>query len=262
MSYESADELGVLKAFWRPGADLENTLFTFLDPYGRQLTRGARSPDFMFRDAHDMASTMEDLARDYRGRDEQKTLPVVNTVRLGLNVAACDKRPLAIVVGDTERDRKIMENNLAPLAWSKEFVGKLIYTDGSKRELNSVYGASLSKGYLFLTPNEFGTEATVVAQLGPNASSLELSSAMKQTINSYRPWQLDHREHIRLGRQQGLQWKTATPVTDRGELRARQMGGPGMGGPGMRGPGMRGPGMGGPGMGGPGMGARPDQFDQ
>jgi hypothetical protein len=100
MTYESASEAEVLKSYWRPGAALENTLFVILDPYGRPLTRGSREPSWQYRDAHEMALGLDDIAKRYSGRGENQNLPVVATVRLGLNVAAADKLPLAIVVSD------------------------------------------------------------------------------------------------------------------------------------------------------------------
>jgi len=216
---------------WRPGAPLENTLFAILDPYGRPLTRGARSPDFIYSDAHAMASGLREVAMRYPGRGNPQGLPTIANVRLGLDVAAADKKPLTIIVADSESDRRYMEAVLAPLAWSNDLIGKMSFTAGSRNDLRNVHGAGLSRGYIFVLPDTFGTTGTVVAQLPAQATATDLKNALQMTINRYQPEYLDHRDHVRMGRQQGLHWDSATPVTDPHALRAEQSKGRGFGGP-------------------------------
>src|SRR3954452_19175867 len=95
MTYESGVEGEFLKAFnvTRSG-ELENTVFTILAPDGvRPLVRSSRSCKGTFRDAAHMAESMAKIAatnpgiKDINGLPE---LPTVPTVRLGVNVAACD----------------------------------------------------------------------------------------------------------------------------------------------------------------------------
>lgn len=230
MTYESASEAEVLKALWRTGAPLENTVFAILDPYGRPLTRGSRSPDWFFRDSSEMAASLNDVANRYRStsHSSQRYLPSVATVRLGLNVAACDKLPIAIIIADTEQERQIMQSSLASVAWSQHFIGKMTYASGGRTDLNNfrnaIQGIRIAKGFLFVSPNEFGTGGTVLAQLYPNASSADLQTAMQVTIDRHRPLYLDHREHIRWGHEQGIGWQTAIPITDPHSPEAAHMG--------------------------------------
>lgn len=255
MTYESASEAEVLKSFWRPGAPLENTVFVICDPYGRPLIRGSRGPEMYFRDASDMAAALNEIASHYRSSGDPQSLPAVLTVRLGMDVAACDKLPLVIVVADNEMQRKAMEQTLAPLSWSDDFIGKLTYTSGRRSDLRNVQGATFSDGYCFVSPNEFGTSGTVIAQLAENASPAQLKTALQTAINQHHPLQLDHREHVRMGREQGIHWDTAIPITDPQEQRAEQMGR--SGGPGGFRP------YGGPPMpGGPFGGGPPNPYDQ
>ncbi len=214
MTYEDAGEVEVLQSLWRPGAPLENTVFAILDPQGHPLTRGSRSPDWLFRNESDMATSLTYLANRYQSSAAHSNLPVVSTVRLGMNVAACDKLPLAIVLSDHVQERRQMEAAMAPLAWSNNYIGKLTYTAGSLSELRSIQGVRLSRGYVFVSPNLFGTSGSVVAQLGPNATAAQLQAAMKITIDRHNPQVLDHREHIRLGHESNISWQSATPVTD------------------------------------------------
>lgn len=221
MTYENAAEAHVLKSLWRPGAALENTLFVLLDPYGRPITRGARSPDWTFANADDMAAGMNEIASSYQSRNVASYLPVVSSVRLAMNVAACDKRPLAIVVANSQEERRTLEDALAPLARESEFMGKMIYATGSRSELGSINGARISQGYLFVSPNEFGNAGEVIQSLGPSASRADLTQALKTLINRHAPLDLDHREHIRMGHQQGVRWTSALPITDPHELQAQ-----------------------------------------
>ncbi len=222
MTYESAAEAEVLKSMWRQGAPLENTLFAILDSSGRPLTRGVRSPGFFYSDARALAGALNDVASHYSGRTNPKGLPVIATVRLGLNVAACDKRPLTIVLADSEQDRRALEANLAPMAWSTQLVGKVCYASGGRNDLRGISGSNLARGYLFVAPNEFGTTGAIIAQLQPNASAAELKNALQFAVDSYRPSYTDHHDHVRMGRQQGIHWDTAIPITDQQALRAEQ----------------------------------------
>ncbi|MDX1988046.1 MAG: thioredoxin family protein [Candidatus Obscuribacter sp.] len=225
MTYESESEAKVLKSYWRPGADLENTLFTFLDPYGRPLMPGTRSPGFVFQDPRQMALSMDELARRFGARGktgETQNLPVVASVRLALNVAAADKQPLAVVVSNSSQERRTLEKKLSPLAWKQDLMGRLTYASGSLSELRNIAGISLNKGYVFVLPDEFGTSGQVLGQLTDTASPADLERALKYTLDQHKPSTLSHHEHVQLGHRQGLKWTSAIPVTDPGSLRHEQ----------------------------------------
>lgn len=226
LTYESASEAEVLKSLWIPGAPLENTVFAILDPTGRAIVRGGRGPNHVFRDSFDMATRMDEIARYYNSnsRVTPSALPSVDTVRLALNVAACEKRPLAIVVGRNEQERQMLASKLASIAWSDQLIGKLVYTTGRESDLNSIRGARLSAGYVFAGPNVFGTEASAMIQLGPFATQYDLMQASARAASYFRPEYLSHHDHVRLGHQQGVYWQTAIPETDPHSIRARQMG--------------------------------------
>jgi len=224
MTYESASEASLLKTLWRPDAPLENTIFAILDPYGRSIVRGGRSPQMVYRDADDMASNMNEIARYYGsgGRSSvPKELPTVDTVRLAVDVAACDKRPLVIVVGQTEEERKHLAAQLAPAAWSDKLIGKLVYTTGSPDDLSMIKNSNRNSGYIFVAPGLFGNDGTAMMQLGTNASVSDLAIASSRAIGMFHPQELSHHEHVRAGRQSGIEWKTAIPVTDPHSLQAQ-----------------------------------------
>lgn len=259
MTYESASEAQLLKTLWRPDAPLENTIFAILDPDGRSIVRGGRSPQMVFQDADDMASRMNEIARYYGGNRTSipKGLPTVDTVRLAVDVAACDKRPLVIVVGQNNQERENLAARLAPTAWSEQLIGKLVYTTGSGSDLSSIKNAGRSSGYVFVAPGLFGTDGTAMMQLSSNASQTELASASKQALSLYRPQLLSHHDHVRAGRQNGIEWQTAIPVTDPHSPNAQQHEtGPPGGGPSGFGPPGGGPPGGGPPDGPHGFGPR------
>lgn len=223
MTYESAGEGEILKSL-RPGAPLANTVFAILDPAGRALTPPARGPGRLFRDSADMSEKMNSIAAHFNSNSAvvPNDIPAVDTVPLAINVAACDKLPLVLVVGRTEEEKRILASRLTPLAWSDQFIGKLIYAKASEADPRLIRGTAGGSGYIFASPNQFGTEATTTVQLGASASSEQLSQAMQTAINAYRPQYSSNREHVGLGHRNGLSWDTPLPVTDPKSIEVRE----------------------------------------
>lgn len=224
MTYESASEAEVLKQFWRADAPLENTVFAILDPYGRPLTHPGRDPRMFFRDAYDMASAMNEVASRYQSHADLQALPLVPTTRLALNVAACDNVPLVAAVSNNSAQRATMQQSLAPLAWSPDFIGQFIYSSGTESDLSQIPGRSKRTGYAIIAPDEFGTTGRVIAELDENASTDQLQNAMRSALHRYEPRFVDHHEHVRYGHMNGIHWQTAIPVTDPHAVQAEQMG--------------------------------------
>src|SRR4051812_26822220 len=158
-TYENKDEADFLKAFkvTRSG-DLENTVFTILSPDGkRQLARASRSARQTFGDAGQMTATMERLAREFETRKSAAgklpDLPQVASVRLAVNVAACDNRPLVILFARDEPARRKLIERLTPLAWSEPFLGQFVFTTASDaKELTTVEGGKAEEGILVVQP--------------------------------------------------------------------------------------------------------------
>ena len=224
MTYESSEEAKVLEKLWRPGQPLENTVFTILDPRGRQLIRSERSPERVFKDSAALSAFMNRVANSFRGIGEPRSLPIVDGVPLGLNVAACDRRPLVVVVGENNQVRNILEARMASTAWSDANIGKLIYTTGKQQDLSAIRGTRIGRGYLFVIPNEFGTTGTVLCQLSASASAPELEKAARQAIAYGVPEKLPSRAHVQAGYRAGAQWQSAIPITDPHSIEARRGG--------------------------------------
>ncbi len=249
-TYESKEELDVLKnVFIGRSGELENTVFTIYDPAGRKkLVRAGRSPDFAFRSEHEMAVKMLEIAEEYPGRRKVDAvqdlgLPVVGDARLALNVAACDNLPLALVVASDKKRRKAIEAKLAELAWQDAYIGQFIFASASASDasdLKSVEGLRLKEGIAVIAPGQFGQDGKVIAEARTGDGTDAVEKALSRAMEKFDPDAKDYHRHIAKGRQDGVHWKTATPVTDPGiPPGARRQGG--RGGPPQRGPGGRPP---------------------
>src|SRR5437762_2947760 len=129
-TYEDPFEAEFLKSFkiFRSG-EVENTTFTILAPDGEKpLVRTSRTAKATFRDSGQMAETMARIAKDYPAKPGTAgtlpELPTVATVRLAVDVAACDNQPLVVVVAENEKVRRELTDRLRPLAWGEQFRGR------------------------------------------------------------------------------------------------------------------------------------------
>lgn len=222
LSYENADEMKFLRSvFTGRSGEAENTTFTVLSPDGtRQLVRAGRSARHGFDDAADLAATLERIANRFEPRGEPALLPLVADVRLAVNVAACDKQPLVVLVGN---DRALTAR-LAKLAWSKEWRGRFVHAAGSAKDLAGIEGAELKEGVLVVAAEKFGRKGKVIAQAKADATEEALAKLFAAVLKSWRPAGETFREHVREGQELGVFWETKTPVTDPMEARARQRG--------------------------------------
>src|SRR5262249_15058942 len=154
MSYEDADEMKFLKnVFTGRSGEAENTVFTIISPDGKKtLVRASRSTRHGFRDAADLAATMDRIAKQFTVKDEGAAAPRLGAnVRRGVNVAACDNQPLVVLVGD-DKSRKGMEAKVAALAWSKEWRGRFVYASATAKDLTMLDGAKVKEGVLVVAP--------------------------------------------------------------------------------------------------------------
>jgi hypothetical protein len=227
MTYENQEEANFLKSLWvgRSG-DLENTLFTILAPDGkRPLVRPARSPQRAFTDAEKMAEAMDRIAGEHEPRNvterETSPLPLVANVKLALNVAACDGRPLLLLHAEDGASRKALEAKLATLAWSDAFIGRFVYVgSSSSKDLDVIQGAR--EGVSVVAPDVYGRNGKVLRQLESDLSATRLATELSDVLVRYERREKDFGEHVRQGRIDGVFWETVIPVTDPWEKKARE----------------------------------------
>ena len=122
-TYEDREEADFQKAtFFGGEGDLRNFGYAILAPDGkRKLKRSRRGPNFVYRDAKDMAADLRRLAEPYRksanANKKSTALPAMKSVRLGLNVASCDGLPSVIVVGHDQRELDQLHKQLSDVIW-------------------------------------------------------------------------------------------------------------------------------------------------
>jgi hypothetical protein len=229
-TYEDREENDFLKALWvgRSG-EVENTLFTLLSPDGkRTLVHPSRSTRQAFVDAEDMAKSMRRIAAEFEPRPDalksNPPLPLVANVRLALDVAACDDRPL-LVLRVKDADAKTLEGQVAALAWSEEFLGQFVYVRAASfEELGPITGGGRNDGVLIVEPDVYGTKGKVLREIASDEVATHLAKALRAEVSKYQRRDKDFHDHVRKGQLNGIFWETALPVTDPMEKRARERG--------------------------------------
>lgn len=233
-TYESAEEESLLESFFvgRSG-DLENTTFVLLSPDGkRKLSRAGRSPDFAFPSPEAMAAAMRELGREFPGRSGEAAaeavppLPGEASVRLALNVAACDGLPLAVVVARDDAARADLARRLAKVAADPARMGRAVFAIArSSEDLAPIPDAAAQdfEGLVLVQPDRFGVKGRVLAR-GNASDDASLREALDQGIASHRATAKESGSHVRAGRSAGVSWKTAIPVTDPGGRRGPREG--------------------------------------
>lgn len=227
LTYENEEEAKFLKSlFVGRSGELENTLFALLAPDGKRiLAKAHRSPRQGFADAGELAETMNRVAQPFADRKEvrEPSLPLVANVRLALNVAACDNRPLVILLSEDAPARARLEPLLAKSAWSEPFIGQFIYVAaGSAKELAMIRGIEPGAGVIVVQPDRYGKEGKLLAQAPADADHAQIANVLRDAVAAHQPVAKAFPAHIRTGRELGIFWETAIPVTDPMERRARE----------------------------------------
>lgn len=202
---------------------LENTVFTILDPTGRRkLIRGHRGPRHLFDDGAEMAATMREIAARYPkakapAAPQALGLPQLADLRLALNVAACDRRPLVVISARDKARRTALVKRVTALAWSTAFAGKLEYVVVSRPAELKTVDATGREGLLVVQPGTYGLDGTVLSSAPTSADAAALAAALRAGLAAHRDLGTSNiRRHIESGRRAGVHWKTAIPVTDPG----------------------------------------------
>lgn len=220
-TYEDEDEtrFDASLMLGRSGS-VENTTFAILAPDGKtKLTRAARSAKGVYADAAAMARGMTEISAKYPGKpgEHAPPLPVTLTARLGLDVAASDNLPLALVIA---RDGGKLEAKLAELAWREEFLGRFTYAlAASPLDVPGVKGLPVTDGVALIEPDPFGQAGSVVKFV--SATSDKLAEAMRTTLAAHKGGVKNERTHRAEAVKQGAFWETKLPVTDPMEQAAR-----------------------------------------
>jgi hypothetical protein len=229
-TYENQEEGRFLMSLQHTrSGQLENTTFALLAPDGkRQLVRASRSARHGFADSEELAETMTRIARTFQTKaaaEAQAELPKVANVRLAVDVAACDNRPLVVLFAPDESTRQSLEERVRSLAWSQAFLGRFIYVATSAaKDLSIIEGADARAGMLVVQADRFGLKGKVLDRARAGASAAELAVHLRQGLARYNGDDKIFRRHVQAGHQLGMFWETIFPVTDPMERQARERG--------------------------------------
>ena len=230
-TYENADENEVLKGVFAPGGVLQNTVFALMSPDGRtSLVRAGRSPAWAFggqvgRGIHQqppevigkMAQTMEAIALAYPGKDKpvgRVPLPYLADIKLALNIAAADRLPLVAVFGNAAQ-RKQMEQQLEPMAWADEFLGRALYVPVTQLgEFKAITGLKTQAGYVVIQPDIFGLKGKVIQEISLLTTAAQLKQSLYKAVGRHQPSTLTYEQHRSQGAAAGQRWQSKTPNTD------------------------------------------------
>ncbi|MBI3269340.1 MAG: hypothetical protein HYZ53_10000 [Planctomycetes bacterium] len=216
-TYESAEEAKQLTALFTGRAGtLENTVFALLEPDGvTRLARTGRSPSFDFRDAKEFAAELRRICARFPGKaGVAPAVPLYATVRLALDVAACDQRLLVLVRGEDKEADALLER-LGPVAAEEALAGKLRFARAAaEAELHAIGGVPKDASLLVVRPGKFGLDGKVAASAPSTADAAALRKLLSDAVAAYQPGEKVYAEHVRAGRQAGAHWDTAIPQTD------------------------------------------------
>lgn len=210
-TYENAEEAKMLeKIFVGPSGALENTVFALLAPDGKTLLSAAgRGPHFAFASPAEMAAQMQGLATKYQAATTlvSTQIPYVKGVRLAINVAACDRLPVLVLAGSNREQLERLEKAVRPLAWKQRLQGQVIFTSTSDPDEMRGLGGP---GIYLLDPEPFGRHGKILKRF----TSSDVAAGLPGAVTAYhRPVKV-YQQHVSEGRQEGVYWQTAIPVTD------------------------------------------------
>ena len=211
-TYENAEESVVLEHWLKGvrggGGELRNTTFALLDPSGKNaLAQTGRSPQMVYGDVASFATGLVTLAKKYEASAATKSLPLIPSLRLGLNIAACDGIPLVAILASKKRSWKKLFEHLVELSQSAALSGQAHYV-----MLKDTKGLELMEGYkpdqfiYVLKTDSFGVTGEVVASFKDTKA---LSSVALETgFSSARIEKDKSRQHVRQGKLEGVSWES------------------------------------------------------
>jgi len=217
ITFEDSDEAKLMKRLFG-GRRLVNTVFTIMDPRGKKaLVRAGRSPRMAFDDAAAMATKMRAVAKRFPGRKKVAAadlgLPVLEDVRIALNVTECDAQQLVILRGD-EQQVKEMRKKLIELSWSDKLIGRFLYAVADdKTDWKSLKGAGKAPkaGVMIARSEQYGLTGEIVGSAKASATVEDLQKLLLAAVASHKPKAVDTRRLRRQGIRNRVQWQSEIP---------------------------------------------------
>ncbi len=117
-TYEDPKEIEMLGYVFSGRSGVQNTSFALLTPKGKKITRGARSPKMLYGTPEKFLEALNATSAKYaKSAKALKSLPTVRDLRLALNVAAADMRPLIVIRGKDAKTAATLAKDVAKTAW-------------------------------------------------------------------------------------------------------------------------------------------------
>jgi hypothetical protein len=192
---------------------LQNTSFALLDPSGKKISRGSRSPSQTYGSAEKFAVALKELSDSYAKKAKPiEALPTVRDLRLALNVAAADMRPLVVVRGKNAAEAKKLQELVASTAWSEEVIGTSHYVVLSEEV--DYEGLRPKLGVTVIQPDPYGLGGEVLSHVAPGKDAKKLGASVAKGIAKHSAESREHRDHVREARRKGITWESEIPVSD------------------------------------------------
>ena len=217
-TYESSEEAKVLTYVFSGRKGLQNTSFALLDPDGKKISRGGRSASMVFGELEAIEAALKETAEPYSKEAKAiEALPVVRDLRLALNVAAADLRPLIVVRGEDEKKANELAMSVAKFAWSEELIGTchyvVLFTEETVEDFTPALGVTV------VEPDPYGLGGKSLVHVAADAEPKALGKALTKTVEAYEVESREYSAHVREARRRGIRWETEIPVTDTGRRR-------------------------------------------
>lgn len=218
-TFENAKESKRLESIFGGRNGLQNTVFALLDPNGENLSRGSRSPQMAFGGVERFLIELEETSAAYAKKAKPiEALPVVRDLRLVLNVAAADLRPVVVVRGDGREAADALARTTAKVAWSKDAVGRFHYV--VLDEETTYEGLTPALGVTVIQPDAYGRGGEALSTAGVDASPRALTRTLREGLRAHDAADKDYETHVRSGLREGIHWESETPSTDRHRRRS------------------------------------------
>lgn len=218
ITFENGEEARLMDRLMR-GRGLVNTAFTILDPTGSTpLIAPARSPRWAYDDGADMAAGMRRIHARYPGNKKVDAgdlgMPLLEDVRIALNVTECDAQQLVIVRGNDKKTRRLL-SDLQQLCWSDNVIGRFLYVKAdAETDWKSIAGSEQAPadGLLVVRTDPYGLTGKVVASAPAKSRKQDLRKLLLDAAAGFEPKTVDTRRLRREGKRKGLEWRTELPV--------------------------------------------------
>jgi hypothetical protein len=209
-TFESAAEAIKLEEYYLgPDGKQVNTIFCLLDPKGEALIRSGRSPRSIYASPERLMEAMQGFQESFKPKPQAPALPLIGTLRLGLNIAACDQMPLVVGIARGKSNATKLKAAMTKLGASKEFRGRAQYVilesgSADHKLLAAFEGFDAKTEVQLWMPDAFGEKATLLH--AGNASASGLVKRYGKLLDSRQQAARHARQHVRKGHAEGKSW--------------------------------------------------------